>query len=1628
MSKPPGTAATKAKTPRTYATGGGDATASGINFQQSLGAVFGVWMLTEIPVDHRLRLGGSKLIAMWMETEAPLDDAMAQTSDGEFIAAQAKNSLSLSSNLASEFGKTVEQIVRHWRICRDGKGDKGWDRPLDVTRDRLVIAIGPDKPATARLHLARGLEARRQPGAALLNADERKALAHFDACVRLAWSAATTDPLADDTKADICRLTYVLSIDPNGADRAALAATLGPAMENPADASSALNLLERVAGDLMSARGGHGVPGLRSDLIGRGAKLAARPDYRNDIAALKANSLQTERHLRALEVVEADAGSPVGITRHCQAAVNAAALGGDLLVIGEPGAGKSAVINALGRALRSQNHDVLELAVDRFSVESLEGLSRALSLVHEFPEVLRAWDGSGSGFLLIDALDASRGGPAEAAFKRLIEAVIELKGRWSIVASIRTFDLRLGQNFRALFKGTPPNAGLQAEGFPSVRHVQIPLWSKAEFNELLNLSPRLAAVLRDCPEKLRELAMVPFNTRLVADLVADGAVSPDFTAIDSQIALLNLYWERRVERHGAAAEVCLHTVVTEMVANRALHAPRLSVAAANPQILDALIGEGVLVTDQRRSVQFRHHLLFDYVASRVFMDADAIVSGQAVFSKAEGLGLLLAPAMGFVLRGLWSEEPKHNRFWTAVSYLLSTECDPIIRSVAARMAAELPSAAEDVLPIAQAIEAGDSKAVAALSHVAGAVAVRLEDTPVAPLAPWVCLELEASRNPAPIAGVLRMLAFLLIDRVKDAALRGDLGLAVRALLAYGYTLHDCRTIATPAIGFVADTLPTDVKASIHFLSQVLTDERFDRFGPEELGALAHKIGVVARAAPDFAIEVYRSAYSKEVTHNRKTSMGGSQILRLTSNARQDFETARWSLSEYFPIFLTEFPIEATKAFLAAIAGYVARRHPIPERWEVLVIEGSAGNVQLQPDHSHIWAHEAHPQYPEDGEVLLSKFEAFLEKGEERTVLAAAEYAALHATLAVVWSRLFMAAAARGGALHDLLASYAMQVEFVIAPDTRKDAIDLVAAHYDQLAELERREFETKALQLSLDDFKYPVGAKRALLTRLFSTIGVGKLATEEARTALTDAPAAGEANRRLVQITTEAIEPATYYWLDEKTRTEPAVGDMIDAIDAVRGALHLEINNSEFVADLDGAMTALTTLKTQIDAEAVPDETLKRRAADEFARGTHQLVRSDRIGAETPAGTVATIVGWIESACSSSDPETDAETEVNFESSPSWASSARLEAAAAVLALCLKRREVYPAFRSLIDRTLIDPHPAVRMNAAVHLVRIWDLDRQGFWERAARIVADEQNRGVLDLFVGKTLEKLVWHGAPREVADLVLPLLDRLPVNEKRNAGIRGHLVQMALQFWLRFAFSDAAERVNGWVAAAVDNVDEVRNAIQWLRNAYTAGLHEGGGELPQQRHLAVALLATSVEQAAEDLASYGDFSNLTETQTARARGAMQIIDTACDQLYFSSGAFQHSNQQDARAPMTIHGAQTFFSEIAPTLRRIGQHGSPRTVYYLIQLLEHLVEADPGGVFDLIAFAVLNGGRRGGYEFESLGADLLAKLIGRYLADHKDVFEDRQRRIALVDTLETFVAAGWPAVRRLLYRLPELLQ
>lgn len=60
----------------------------------------------------------------------------------------------------------------------------------------------------------------------------------------------------------------------------------------------------------------------------------------------------------------------------------------------------------------------------------------------------------------------------------------------------------------------------------------------------------------------------------------------------------------------------------------------------------------------------------------------------------------------------------------------------------------------------------------------------------------------------------------------------------------------------------------------------------------------------------------------------------------------------------------------------------------------------------------------------------------------------------------------------------------------------------------------------------------------------------------------------------------------------------------------------------------------------------------------------------------------------------------------------------------------------------------------------------------------------------------------------------------------------------------------------------------------------------------------------------------------------------------------------------------------------------------------------------------------------GEYQLESFAIDLVVRIVERYLADHRDLFrDDERRRDALIQVLDIFVEAGWPEAYRLTYQL-----
>ncbi len=84
---------------------------------------------------------------------------------------------------------------------------------------------------------------------------------------------------------------------------------------------------------------------------------------------MRAYSDRVQSHLSQYE--ETKVGDvQIKIDRDCTMAAVAAARTKSLVLVGEPGAGKSAVVSAAAAHLRSEGKEVIELAVDRLLVKS----------------------------------------------------------------------------------------------------------------------------------------------------------------------------------------------------------------------------------------------------------------------------------------------------------------------------------------------------------------------------------------------------------------------------------------------------------------------------------------------------------------------------------------------------------------------------------------------------------------------------------------------------------------------------------------------------------------------------------------------------------------------------------------------------------------------------------------------------------------------------------------------------------------------------------------------------------------------------------------------------------------------------------------------------------------------------------------------------------------------------------------------------------------------------------------------------------------------------------------------------------------------------------------------------------
>jgi hypothetical protein len=1286
------------------------------------------------------------------------------------------------------------------------------------------------------------------------------------------------------------------------------------------------------------------------------------------------------------------------------------------------------------------------------NVDTAAGLSAELRISRSLPDVIRNWPGRESGILIIDALDAARTLETQALLRAVAEEVIETANdRWRIVASVRQYDLRQGREWPRLFRGPPPIPDSTEYEFRHLRHVSVKRLDTDELAQIGTSYPALNELFETAPETLKTLLLNIFNLHLLAELLNDGVVSAELANIRTQPELLDAYWRHRVHGNDGkrdAREGVLLAAVEGMIASRALQVARANLRN-DPNIgaLNDIERQGVLVASEADGrpdddiLLFAHNILFDYSVARLVFrrgrDPSYLVGR---LRETPELALMLGPSLTLAMADRWGvAAANRNEFWNLAFALEHEPAIPEIARLQAPMVIAEDGAVgiEDLEPLLTTLGASlrAEAAEAFLQHLIGALFVlaMAGRALVGPGAgPWSVLAERLTKFKRDrLAYSASVLVSKLIEQIDAATAEQlhSLGEASRDLLVYTWARQPRQgRVVTTALHTTCVTIASNVPATEQLVRSALLPEHMEQFAYEEFRHITRNIDRIIDGDGRLAADIYEAAFRFEERSNATTDMSGSQLLALRSNRRQDYQGSWYQLTESYPKFLKAAPEEAARALNKAIEGYVARQHSytsttVEERTVEFNLGAHAATYIV--DYSHIWLQTAIGSR-QDAPQLLVKLGAEFLSGDEEDENRLRRFISVlmgNARLAVMWRTVLDLALQKPGLVGHKVVPLVCAAPILTGSDTREVAGRFISTVYPHLSEEDRRAIEATIVGLHGQQGDH---AKRILL----GCIPADLFATEEARATYEKLVAGGEIreNRPAFEMRggfTE-LDPDFLFRAEGVPIEEPAnraLRELTGPVDQFwKDQRNGQLTEDAVVAVLP-AMKALHTTVTAKDTgvhEAVVEHAfgVLAEAADAIANLAPDALK--RIGAWD------LIMSALLSASRAPWPALSAEFEEQFNSTQSWGAPCARIAAAQGLVKLLKaadekdRGPVQDAVLMLAR----DEVARVRYQVACCLNTLWYVDQKLVWDEITRFVLEDENRGVIGGALG-SLGAVAGTDLDRATG-VAVALLHRFPPGDAR-AGVsdcRENCISLLsdLDIYADHALSRA--EIDRLVQTPRENSYMLRQLLARRSGTLIVGA-PGRADDPEHATRARTLrfyneVLTAAASRLDDVFARKDISRFDEwdePDKELVRNMYGILDELSIRIFFASGG--HSSESLTTAQIRL------LDEARDFLERLADCLVPSIAHHVIETLERYIDVAPGTVFAFIARSV-RAAERGGYAIESMAATLIVRIVERYLADHSEVFESLDRRRDLMNCLDIFVRAGWPAAQALTFRIAEI--
>ena len=916
--------------------------------------------------------------------------------------------------------------------------------------------------------------------------------------------------------------------------------------------------------------------------------------------------------------------------------------------------------------------------------------------------------------------------------------------------------------------------------------------------------------------------------------------------------------------------------------------------------------------------------------------------------------------------------------------------------------------------------------------------------------PWCEIAEVLTRNMSETTAYTARLLVTALSAIPEAFTpekRAAAGKAARRLLEFAWRKAPRDPwLIEMCIELVCRTYESDSAASGAILRKALEPAQVASFGFQELPRLTSELKRLIAHDPVFVADSCIAVFSNPETSTEQTDMGQSRILSLSSNRRQDYGMAQHHVVEFYPEFLKQAPTEAARALIGILEAYVPRAHPqgFSDAREDRAVIG-ARSAQLLPDGSSIWDDRVYREIHDELKIL----DLFQTGMDALAATAAGQQTAdcilsmmvNRNRLAIGWRRLFRLGAKFPGTLGRALIDYASNKAFLLCADTQAPGAALIGATFASLPVETRSSIETSIMALP-DAFPEDRRVRgERLRDELLLKLPTAQLTTDAARTRVAGltAPEAGSGRESILDEKEDLIESG---WTSRSVSDEEDLIDRGVPIDAepnkklralsepVKAIANAPQSDSVSLTGVGSIRTLMEALKTA-DRDGVHPQQ-RDHACGRLAEACANISQHDTATGELLAVVREALLFSSESP----DPKADEPGDHHFDEHPSWgAPCARIEAAEGLMWLARKPENCTPAVFAAIERlATTDQTRAVRFQVARSLNALYYSAPDLMWRLAAHFSRHEQSCGVLRGFLTQPISILA-RADENRAATMAIEISSRIEDGPGAE-GTRANCFRLLAQLFIWRDNNAARDAVFSSADHPIEDSQSAHHVLLETRDRMTHGpVSPPDPAADAIRSRALTLFerimkgAFAAMQEIERQHAGVAFDKWSETDRGLCKNIARLIDSCGDEIYFGSGAYGHSrhagtaNQKDK---VSTAAMQRFYGEGGHLIDQLAESGFASVAHHLLETLQEFIPFDPRGVFLRIG-KVVTAGARGNYQFESLGASLLVAIVERYLAEYAALLrDDADCRKALMDSLDLFVRAGWPAARSLTYRLEEI--